>query len=529
MYAAIHLVEFGLQARLRRLLEAGLAETPVALLDTADDADDAEAGRKKAPIVALTAAARRAGVEPGMTAVKGLARCGALRVLVRCPEAEREAGQLLATLAERCTPDFEETAPGVVTLDLFGSRQWSGGGREAELGRRVVAELAAQRLHARVGFAENPDLALLVAKRAPAAEPVAVLAARAEEARDFLAPLPVAALEPPPRITEVLSLWGVRTLGDFTRLRKDEIADRLGPEGVALWECAAGRRQRLLRLVRPVPEFAREMEFDYEVETLEPLLFALRRLLETLCARLAADWKAAGEIRLRLDFSRGEPYARDFRVPDPCCDVDLLFRMLHAHLEDFTADSPIVGLRLEALPARVGKQQVHLFESGLKDPNRFTETLARLEALLGSGRVGTPELPDTHRPDAFELQPFRERQPGEEERKKKKKTHPDTTTAALAREPVPHTPVRLGLPLHRFRPPLQAGVTLSRESKRPAAIHSGGIRGTVRDCRGPWLTSGDWWDRARWSRLEWDIQLADGRIYLLVKEEEHWKLEGVYG
>ncbi len=201
-------------------------------------------------------------------------------------------------------------------------------------------------------------------------------------------------------------------------------------------------------------------------------------------------------------------------MPDPSSDVDLLFRILHAHLEGFVAKSPITGLRIEAKPARPLRQQLHLFESGLRDPNRFAETLARLEALLGSENVGIPAPLNTHRADAFQVLPFSE-------------TKVSTTP-----------PLRIGLPLRRFRPPVFVEVRVCPQQRSPLEISSHIIEGRVLDHRGPWVTSGDWWrgkndSDSRWSRVEWDVEISNrngGGLYLLVQEKGgDWKLEGVYG
>ena len=67
------------------------------------------------------------------------------------------------------------------------------------------------------------------------------------------------------RIIAILHRWGIHTLGQFAALPQDQLAARLGPEAVRLWEQASGRSTRLLRLVKPPEIFAEQMEFDHEI------------------------------------------------------------------------------------------------------------------------------------------------------------------------------------------------------------------------------------------------------------------------
>src|SRR5205807_6738538 len=101
-----------------------------------------------------------------------------------------------------------------------------------------------------------------------------------------------------------------------------------------------------------------------------------------------------------------ETHIRVFKIPQPSADVDLLFRMLHTHLENFKSEHPIVAVALSAQPIRPVSQQFGLFETALRNPHQLYETLARLTALLGNDRVGTPVLEETHRPDAFRMEAF---------------------------------------------------------------------------------------------------------------------------
>ena len=222
-------------------------------------------------------------------------------------------------------------------------------------------------------------------------------------------------------IFAILHKWGIHTLGQLAALDKEQLGTRLGPEAIRMWERANGRSSRLLKLIRPPESFQESFEFEREIETAEPLLFMLRRFLEQLAVRLAAIYLVAKELTLRITFANSrqdEPavaskqiYERVFKIPQPTNEVELLFRMLQTHLENFRSEHPIVAVALSAEPIKPGGEQFGLFETTLRNPHQLSETLARLTALLGGDRIGTPVLEETHRPDAFRMEPFGSRLP----------------------------------------------------------------------------------------------------------------------
>src|SRR5215472_18832908 len=87
-------------------------------------------------------------------------------------------------------------------------------------------------------------------------------------------------------IFTILHKWGVHTLGQLAALDKEQVGTRLGPEAVRMWERATGQSNRVLKLIRPPESFEESFEFEREIETVEPLLFILRRFLEQLAVRL---------------------------------------------------------------------------------------------------------------------------------------------------------------------------------------------------------------------------------------------------
>jgi protein ImuB len=490
MFGVILLPDFALQAALRHRPE--LWTRPVAVLEETGAAN-------KAFILQLTGPARAAGVLAGMSSSQGLARCRELLLLPRAREQETAASAALLESGFSCSPWVEATGEGICTFELRANARESCARTE-----NVPTQLARLHLAARIGLADNPDLALLAAHHA---DPFLCVT----DSRAFLADLPVSALAPAPAIAAILQQWGVRTLGALTALPEEALTERLGPEGHMLWQRAAGRTQRLLRLAIPPAVYEESIEFEHEIETLEPLLFIVRRFLDQLVARLAAAYRVPGELELVLTFASGEEHRGVFRIPSPTADVEVLFRVVHTHLEDFTASSPITALRLGAKPARPPSQQFGLFETALRNPNGFYETLARLGALLGADRAGCAVPADTHRPDRFEI------------------AVPDFLNLASSSPAgggrVAEEPAVYGPPLRRFRPPVpaQVEVVAGEPVRMLSAEGSGGICAR----RGPYQISGDWWDQA-WSCEEWDVELAGRQLYRISHQPDGWFVEGVY-
>src|SRR6476660_7567288 len=265
---------------------------------------------------------------------------------------------------------------------------------------------------------------------------------------------PIACMEVQ-EVFAILHKWGIHTLGQLAGLDKEQLAARLGPEAIRMWERANGRSSRLLKLIRPPESFQESFEFEREIETAEPLLFMLRRFLEQLAVRLAAIYLVAKELTLRITFGNKQIYERVFKIPQPTNEVDLLFRMLQTHLENFRSEHPIVAVALSAEPIKSSGEQFGLFETTLRNPQQLSETLARLTALLGGDRIGTPVLEETHRPDAFRMQPFSwavaSAVPSGENRESGSDPHALRTAHATAA-------------LRRFRPAVSASVIQDKDT-----------------------------------------------------------------
>ena len=486
MFAVIYIPNFALQAAFRH--EPDSNSRPVALMDS---------GPAQKEIFQVNATARSLGVGEGLIPAQAAARCGELIIKLRSSAAEKACREILLQTAYAFSPNLEATAPGVCTIELKGlalktendQRSWA---------EKIVDAISVFNLTVQVGIAITPNLALLAARGAGRVNVVA-------DVDGFIDRLPIFALEPPPDIAEILARWGIRHVGELIALNRDQLGERLGAPILSLLDFVSSNAIRPLRPASPPAEFAEEMDFEHEIQTIGPLLFALRRFVEQLSRRLEMLCLVVAELRLQLKLGSGKYYERTLKVPAPTGQVEILFRMLQTHLEGLRTDAPIIALRLVAVPATPDAHQFGLFENTLRDPNQFAETLARLSALCGSERIGTPAPLSAHRPDSFCMRP------------------PDFDS------PVHNNGAQrkfYGPALRRFRPPQTVSVEF--HDGKPVRVNGGDFGGAVVNSAGPFLGSGNWWDPDGWVREEWDVETRDGALLRVFRAKAACFVEGVY-
>ena len=396
---------------------------------------------------------------------------------LHAPRALPDAGALVA-LARSFTPRVEARGPTPVLLDLSGlGRLWP---TPHALGRALLDAAAARAIEAQAALAFTRETALVVARACPG---LTVVPAGGEA--EALAPLPLALLEVTLEQQELLARWGLRTIGDLARLPPAALAARLGPDGPRLVRLARGEDAGAF-VTAPLPErFETTLELDWPVEGLEPLAFLLSRVLEPLTAALAARGALAAALAVELGLTDASTHARALRPAAPSGDARTWRTLVLLDLEAHPPRDAIARITLRASPTPARAAQFSLLDPALPSPERLAETLARLHDWTGSGRSGSPQLVDTHRPGAFAVQSFA---PG-----------PLPRGRLEAARPAPRVALRA------YRPPRLAHVLT--KAGAPSFVAAHGVRGAVTAAAGPWRVSGDWWDSA-FSREEWDIALA---------------------
>ena len=344
------------------------------------------------------------------------------------------------------------------------------------------------------------------------------------------------------RHLEILTKWGIRTLGAFAAIAGPDVFERLGDHGLQWQALARGVDARpLVPWVDEVP-FEAALELEWPIEGLEPLSFVLARLFDPLSERLELADRGAAVIYTSLRLTTKRVHTRTLQLPAPMRDAKTLRTLVLLDLETHPPDAPIDTVRvfIEPTPGRV--LQWTLLDRAQPAPEQVSTLIARLSALMGDKHVGSPRLLDSWKPGAFEMARFEIAEPG-------------VQIAA----PSPPSDASIGAALRRFRFPIPTRVQV--QEGRPVRIvtdRNGFTSGAVVQAAGPWRTSGEWWttpgpesassvsstfapsasadksaalgmSSASWDRDEWDVAMADGTIYRLVVERGvgQWFLEGI--
>jgi protein ImuB len=313
------------------------------------------------------------------------------------------------------------------------------------------------------------------------------------------------------RAFDVLRLWGLTTIGEFAALPAVDLSERMGQAGLALQAIARGIDPAPLVPDPGVPRFIHSIELEWPIEQLEPLSFVLPRLLDPLALALERADRGAAAIRVDLRLADRTTHARVLQLPAAMRDPRVLRTLVLLDLESHPPGAGIDAVTIEVDPAPARIVQYSLLERARPSAETVATLMARLHALVGESRCGTPVLLDTHRPDGFELRRFPAPQPPS--------------------PPAPQPPSSPTPCLRRFRPPLAIRVTVALGRPAAVAIDRRGMPGgRVARAAGPWRTSGAWWDGgAHWDRDEWDVEVAEGAVCRIFRDRvtEQWFMEGV--
>ena len=454
------------------------------------------------------------------------------------------ATDVLIEVAREFSPRIEIDEPQArqVVLDLSGLTRLFGDARAmgealcrtaADRGLRVRVVIAGTRTAARLlaGAASGPVTVVDPGTEAAALArlPIQRLAVLARDEPVALSHprtlgrtlAPSAALSAVPSHVAVLSTfrrWGLRTLGEVAALPAAAVAARLGQEGVRWQRLARGEDPRPLLPVVPEESFEQALDLEWPIEGLEPLE-----------AQLERRGRGAAVLHVRLHLVTRTVHERSLQLPAPMRNARTLRTLALLDLESHPPAAAIdrVVVAVDPTPARV--LQFSLLTRPLPSPDQISTLMARLGALMGEGRCGSPAAVDTWQPGAFAMKEFAPRA-GVSPWPVDAREAATAPVVALRRFRIP-VPARVRVDQHT---PVR--VTTDRVATRPdhpvlATRSAFADRGGVQRCAGPWRTSGGWWTvtTKAWDRDEWDVTVTDGATYRVFRDRstDAWFIEGV--
>lgn len=499
-YAAVYIPEFPAAACMR--LHADLQTKAFAIL---------EGKPPLQKLVSLNLQAKAMRLANGMSKVQAEAS-GLTLFHDRSLRDEEIAFQVACEVMERFSPRIqvvagplnnyanEQTLSVLVVLDQTGTDRLFGSAEH--YGQKLHGELKSAGFTASVAITSNAYASLLLARSLMGITSVAT-----EQIANRLKPLPVSLLPCEHSTLRVLARWGIRTLGELAALPETALISRLGQQATHLQRLARGVEEHFMV---PEPEtfsLHDHTVLDTPLEVLDSLLFVLSPMIGRLMNRAIAHAYALRAVTLTLTLEKAVLYTLHIRPALPTQNRELLLKLLNLELQTRSPEAAILEVSLTAEATRPQTAQRGLFQAQFPDADKLDLLLARLRSIAGEDNVGAPELRNTHCDDEFTIAAYRPNIAAS--------PHEINNSARLA--------------LRRIRPPQTVRVTLSNGS--PSLFFWNGQRFEVAEAKGPWQSSGYWWEHRAWAAEEWDAVVTAPRQRVRLRHEVIpglWMIAGIY-
>lgn len=461
-----------------------------------------EGPRHRPFVTYANAAAQRHGVKPRQMLAAARALCADLDARRRDADAERHSLQLLATWAYRFSAQVSRAEPDTIWLEVGASLRLFKGW--PALQRQLHEELQA------LGFG---GYRLGVAPVAAAARVFALsgehIALRHPGAmRSALGHACIALSGLSAQTVAQLHGMGFRRLAEIFALPRVELTRRIGPEQMHLLDVLHGDARETLTLYQPPDSFARRLELDGLVDSWQPLLFPLRRLVRELALYLHVRDCGVQRFELRLEH---EGHAAT-RVPISLVSVqreaEALYTFCRGRIErtQIGAEIQAVALVADDLPPfRPGHRD--LFESSRCEGMDWPALTERLRSRLGDDALQGLACVADHRPErAWRFVAAAAAPAGDSNKARRPRSNAADTTPPVA----PHQ-TAAARPLWLLAQPAPL-------RQPPAQILTGPER----------IESG-WWDGADARRDYYVVRCAGGQrawVFVPAGEDSGWMLHG---
>lgn len=496
-------------------------------------------------VLAATAAARRHGVRAGMRRREAQTCCPQLEVVADDPDRDARMFAPVINAVVATVPAAELVRAGLIFIDVHGTSRALG--TEAQLADRMTAlvdEIIDWAPRCQAGVATGRFAAVLAARSANGC-----LVINDAHVVRMVSKQPVAALQFDPAcdgndpaarrrrrqvndFVSMLQRLGVTTFGDLAALPRRDVIDRFGQIGQWAYLLATQPEDRGIVKRQLDPSLAVHTDLDPPAERVDTAAFAGRVLSDQLVTQLDDRQLRCQLVAVIAHTAHGERLERHWRTSEGFGVTSLTDR-IRWQLDGWISGSapeqrPTAGIcRLTLVPLEVleGGAQLSMFDEVTDVDERVTQTLARIQGMLGVDAVQIGVEAGGRDPSAWvttvpwtATDPSSRSQaflpwPGQ---------LPPPAPATLLQPPAPIVVVdRQGNP-----------VTVSGRGEISAAPfrvrtdqgHPIGVMAWA----GPWPVDERWWDGAGRRRARMQMVLDDGAGWLVVCHGGRWLIEASY-
>ena len=313
--------------------------------------------------VVLTASyeARPFGVGSAMPMAKARRLCPNAVIIPPRFDRYQEVSTTIMDVFANFSPDVEALSLDEAFLDMTGSEQLFGD--PESMGRRLKAAIreATRGLTASVGLSATK----YVAKVASACQkPDGLTVVRPEEAKAWLAPLPVSWLwGAGPKTQARLHHLGLHTIGDVADSDAEFLSAKLGSVGLHFHTLAQAEDPRPVAGRRTAKSIGSEHTLDKDVREKEDIKLHLRRSADTIGRRLRKKSYMAFGVSVKLKTTDFQLLTRQHRLSEPTNVTERLYSVGVELLKQFNHPGPfrLVGMAAYDLVGINDRIQFDLF------------------------------------------------------------------------------------------------------------------------------------------------------------------------
>jgi DNA polymerase-4 len=336
--------------------------------------------------------ARKFGVHSAMPLREAARRCPhGIFVLGRMQRYSEISAQIMKLLREY-TPLVEPLSCDEAFLDVTGSERLFG--PADEIARAIVDRIATEiKLSASVGIGPNKFLAKI---GSDLRKPKGFVVIQPDEARSFLAPLPLSRLwGVGPKTRAQLEKMGLKTIGDLQLLSPGMLREQLGDHGTQLYLLAQGLDERPVEPTIAAKSIGHETTFQVDTDRREFLEETLWRLCEKVARRLRAQALVGNVIMIKMRDHDFETITRRTTLYQPTDFEEVIFQQARrlAEANDW-GKKPLrlIGVTVSGLEPTDSQQQPLFAVNDGKDLRRLHQTIDEIKDRFGETAITRARL-----------------------------------------------------------------------------------------------------------------------------------------